>query len=110
MDLKTAQKHYKDLWTWISQNPGKYINDWPEWESNSGKVPNIQKPYVINPFPCKISNYNCENCPINWKPFEDCIKLVQSWAFETMHYRIRKKDFTQLVKIAEQLSNMPWKE
>lgn len=109
MDLRTAKNHWISMWEWLSQNPGKYAKDWPEWKKNGGNVENIKIQYLHGP--CAICDSDCVKCPIVWDPFENCSELTLAWLFETMDFNLQdKENIPQIVKLAKQLKDMPWKE
>lgn len=57
-----AIRWHRELWDWLSHNPGKIKQDWPGFKKFKFKVD-------ADCFCCEFNNYyseDCEACPLDW--------------------------------------------
>lgn len=62
---------HKELWTWLSENPGKEKYDWPGWkEFDSVKV--AADCYCFACYYNTEAEVHCNQCPLDWGESIDC--------------------------------------
>jgi hypothetical protein len=71
-----AQGH-KKMWTWLSENPTKRKEDWPDWEEIE---PNQTHCFACESMNREIEpNNTCSNCPVVWEGY-GCLERNSPYA------------------------------
>lgn len=102
----TAFKYslHKELWTWMSENPGNWKSEWPGWYNTP-----IQ---VAHCFACQYKSdigfagskdSKCITCPLVW-PGDAC-GLYEDWG---MAYQ--NEDVEMQKELAKQIAELPVRE
>jgi len=61
MDLTKAKLLHHKLWMWLSKNPTRIKEEWPEWKPNGGQIP-VPRSYC---FLCEFF-LNTGICAVVW--------------------------------------------
>ena len=106
-DKRTNEQLHRALWRWLAET-GKYKWEWPEWESNGGKIGDVDE-YC---FACYERNVDigCKDlCPIKWpylkyKRGDECMQ-------ESSPYTAWCNAGTPCIrkKYAAIIAELPWK-
>lgn len=64
---KQAVRLHRELWDWLYENPDKKKHHWPRWELNNGRIKEVHSECFL----CHISDFDCEACILNPKPFKN---------------------------------------
>ena len=69
MDLTIEEcKHlHKELWHWLSKNPGCIKSDWPRWTRNNGDIGIVLNWCFACEYSLSLSDNMCSVCPIQAK-------------------------------------------
>lgn len=104
---KQAIKDFRALWRWLSDNPEKGKEDWPEWEGNGGTV-------IEDFWSCPLCRYALNKC--SGYVYERCKLCLIEWDFKTccsngaLFSRWKKtKTLKTRAKLAKQISELPKK-
>lgn len=100
LTFEECAKAHKDMWTWLSKNPNKQKEDWPEWEETNERKSDSNTSYGVYkgdsiPYLCFACYWacgdnrgyvgddahnkrDCTKCPIEWlseDPYDsnDCV-------------------------------------
>lgn len=112
--------NHRALWTWLSENPDKDKDNWPEWAFNGGEITRVQE---ADCFCCKYMNEktlhsfprNCNFCPLIWpenlagdKVCDDAEGLWAEW--DSLGYEIGEVSLKLRSELAKEIANLPVKD
>ena len=68
LTFEECKDAHKRLWLWLSENPGKFKSDWPEfvWDMDTRFHYYSGEKIYGSCFACFYTNRDCKKCPINW--------------------------------------------
>lgn len=63
MQIRFDHAGHKALWNWLTENPEKYKQDWPDFDNYDRYLLHINN----NCFACVAAKgRDCKRCPLNW--------------------------------------------
>jgi hypothetical protein len=98
---------HKEIWQWLSEDPGREKEDWPGWGDS--------KPIVNDCFACEYrdltnNHRDCNDCPLIWPPNRDGSRVCDNdgglwatWFFDA-------KTESERTKLAIAIRDVPVRE
>lgn len=116
MTVRDCHEKHKELWTWLSKNPGKEKMEWPGWmEFEDFDIDEVEE--ISECFGCLVKDafcVDCSGCLISWPEEGRCgdnRSLYSRWASlnsDNMEDEEDEDIYDEVSRIAEVISNLPF--
>ena len=91
---------HRRLWNWLSNNPGKFKDEWPGWKGRGGEFFSSKKCFA-----CDVAR-TCLSCPLDWDQYicSSAFSHFSIWNFYTVELaEMLKGSYDEELKLATQM-------